>query len=88
MPAPLTPVCSFFDRSAVPVNLLTVADWRAYALLAARKPSWLAGAKHYAERRGGALILRADDSLQVLTKGADGKVRSRTYRPGKWRWQP
>lgn len=80
-------VCTFFDRSAMPTNLLTVPEWRRFARAAYKGVSWERAAHKYAARNGGALVMRADDSLVVFTLRDDGKVSRKTYRPGKWRWE-
>lgn len=78
---------SYFDRSAVPSNLLVHADWRKFGQKAFARPvGWQTAMKRYAEQKGGALLWRADDSLIVLTKLASGKLRQTTYKPGTWGW--
>ena len=76
-----------FDRNAVPRNLLTVADWRVFAKAVWPKMErWEAVARRYAAERGGALVMRADDTLVAFTRLAGGNVRKTTYKPGAWRW--
>ena len=82
----MTPIFTAFDRNAMPTNLLTVADWRRLAQAAYRPLGWLSAARKYAARMGGALVLRADDSLIVFTRLADGRVTRRTYKPHTWGW--
>ncbi len=79
-------VCTFFDRSTMPTNLLTVPEWRRFANFAYKGICWEAAARKYAARNGGALVMRADDSLVVFTLRNNGKVTRKTYKPGKWRW--
>ena len=78
----LVPVLTTFERS-MPVNLLTVPEWRYFASQTGRK-SWRGAARYYANIRGGAHVLRADGSLMVLTKLQTGKIRQTTYKPGTW----
>lgn len=82
----MTPIFTTFDRSAMPSNLLTVPEWRRLAQAAYRPLGWLGAARKYAARTGGALVMRADDSLIVFTRLADGRVSRRTYKPRTWRW--
>ncbi len=78
---------TFFDRPTMPTNLLTVAEWRRFAsAVLPRSISWEAAARYWAERKGGAIVLRADDRLVVFTKRDNGKVHRRTYKPGSWQW--
>lgn len=78
---------SYFDRNAVPQNLLTHAEWRVFGRKAFDRPvGWQTAMRRFAEKRGGALLWRADDSLIVLTKLASGKIRQTTYKPGTWGW--
>ena len=79
------PVFSTFDRSAMPSNLLTVAEWRRFASVVGSS-SWQAAARRYAQSQGGALVLRADDSLVVFTRLQSGKIRRQTYKPQAWGW--
>lgn len=85
-----TPVFVTFDRSAMPTNLLTVMEWRRFAREAYGLSDWRAAARRYAEAKGGALVMRADDSLLVLTKlqhgPRAGRISQRTYKPGRWGW--
>ncbi len=82
----MTPTFTTFDRSAMPVNLLTVPEWRRLAQAAYRPLGWLSAARKYAARMGGALVWRADDSLIVFTRRDDGRVTRRTYKPRTWGW--
>jgi hypothetical protein len=91
---PLAPVFTAFDRSAVPTNLLTVADWRRFAAATtdwqrqfrqAAPTAWEKAARCFACAKGGALVWRANDSLVVFTKRGD-KISRRTYKPGTWGW--
>lgn len=82
----VSPSLVLFSRAAMPSNLLTVADWRVFAKKAFGLRSWESGMRRYAEHKGGALALMADDSLRVLTTTSDGKIRKSTYKPGKWAW--
>ncbi len=79
---------TFFNRDAVPENLLSVHEWRRLArATGTRSSSWRAAALVYAARTGGALVLRADDRLMVFTRReGDHKVYTRTYKPGRWGW--
>ena len=82
----MTPIFTAFDRSAMPTNLLTVADWRRFAQAAYRPLGWLSAARRYAKRTGGAIVMRADDSLIVFTRHWNGSVTRRTYKPRTWGW--
>ncbi len=85
----MTPTLTFFDRVAMPTNLLTVQEWRRLSKATYKGVSWETAARKYAARpggRGGALVMLADDSLVVFTLQGDGKVRRRTYKPGTWVW--
>ena len=80
-------VLTTFDRSAAPINLLTVADWRTFAKAVWPKVErWEVAARRYAAERGGAMVLRADDTLVVFTRLAGGAGRKASYKPGAWRW--
>ncbi len=79
-------ICTLFDRSTMPTNLLTVPEWRRFSRAVYRNVAWATAARKYAERNGGSLVMRADDSLTVFTRRADGRVTRKHYRPGKWRW--
>ncbi len=80
------PTFTTFDRSAMPSNLLTVAEWRRLGQAASRPLGWLTAARKYAAIFGGALVWRADDSLIVFTRRDDGRVTRRTYQPRTWGW--
>ena len=71
------------NPAGMPVNLRTVAEFRKFAD-AIGKPSWKSAMRYYANLRGGAYVMRADGSLEVLTKLSTGKLRQTTYKPGKW----
>ena len=71
------------DANAMPTNLRTVAEFRKLAD-SLNKPSWKSAMRFFANLRGGAYVMRADGSLQVLTKLSTGKLRQTTYKPGKW----
>ena len=71
------------NPSGMPKNLRTVAEFRKFAD-AIGKPSWKSAMRYYANLRGGAYVMRADGSLEVLSKLANGKLRQTTYKPGKW----
>lgn len=76
-----------FDKSAMPANLLTHAEWRKFGRLAYDRPvGWKTAMRRYAEIKGGALLWRADDSLVAITKLSDGKLRQTTYKPDTWGW--
>lgn len=75
---------TFFDRNAMPTNLLTVPEWRTLAHHTGAV-DWKASVRAWARRKGGALVLRADGSLQSFTL-RNGKIPQSTYRPGKWEW--
>lgn len=81
---PLTPVKTFFDKSAVASNLLTVADYRKFAQAVGLK-SWKGGARFYARIKGGALLVKANGALLVFSR-RNGKVVERTYPQKKWGW--
>lgn len=82
----MTPVMTTFAK-IMPVNLLTVPEWRRFASEALGIESWENAARRYAEMRGGAHIERADGSLIVFTRTQDGKARKTTYKPGSWQWE-
>lgn len=82
----LRPVFTAFDRAALPTNLLTVADYRTFGKAVHGTLSWETAARKYAEVRGGAVVLRGDDSLVVFTKLSCGKIRRTTYKSGEWGW--
>ncbi len=82
----MTPTCTFFDRRATPLNLLTVPEWRRLANATWNGVSWETAARKYAAIKGGALVMRADDSLVVFTRRENGKISRSTYKPGTWRW--
>jgi hypothetical protein len=71
------------DANAMPTNLRTVAEFRKLAD-ALNKPSWQSAMRYFANQRGGAYVMRADGSLQVITKLSTGKLRQTTYKSGKW----
>lgn len=71
------------NPAGMPKNLRTVADFRKFAN-AIGKPSWKSAMRYYANIHGGAYVMRADGSLEVLTKLATGKLRQTTYKSGKW----
>ena len=75
-----------FDRAAMPSNLITVADWRCLGQASFKGLGWLTVARRHAALFGGALVWRADDSLIVFTRLADGRVRRSTHKPGTWGW--
>ncbi len=82
----LTPVCTFFDPRAMRSGLLTVPEWRRFSRRCYNDVAWATAARKYAAHYGGALVMRADDSLTVFTRRANGKVSRSNYKPGKWRW--
>ena len=82
----MTPIFTFFDRRAIPNNLLTVQEWVRLSNAAYRGVSWTTAARKYAAQFGGALVWRADDSLVVFTRRDDGKVSRSTYAPRTWGW--
>ena len=69
-----------------PSNLVTALDWRKFAGNI-NKPSIRSAMHHYARLRGGAMWLRADGSLLVITLRENGKVGHRTYKPGTWQFE-
>ncbi len=83
----MTVLFSSFDRSVMPNNLLTVAEWLVFARNT-RKRSWEGAARYFAERsdRGGALVLKGDDTLVCFTRLEDGKIRKTSHKPGTWGW--
>jgi hypothetical protein len=88
MPNPI-PVCTFFSRTAMPNNLLTVTEWRRFAKSQDIRKSAIMherGAQVYANRHGGAMILLADDTMVVFTKLAQGGMRRNEYEPSAWAW--
>lgn len=82
----MIPVLTTFAK-IMPVNLLTVPEWRRFAHEGLGIESWERAARRYAEMRGGSHVARADGSLIVFTRQQGGKVRKATYRPGTWRWE-
>lgn len=48
---------TFFDRNAMPTNLLTVPEWRTLAHHTGAV-DWKASVRAWARRKGGALVLR------------------------------
>ena len=94
MTAP-TPTLTFFDRSAMPVNLLTVPEWRRFSKHAAswisdykvRGPSWERAARAWAYEHGGALVMLANDDLVTFTVCRhNGSLRKKTFKRSKWAW--
>lgn len=77
-------VKTFFDKSSVARNLLTVSDFRTFAR-ALGLTSWMGGARRYAALKGGALVVRANGDLLVFSR-RKGKVVQRTYPQKKWGW--
>ena len=75
-----------FNRSTVPTNLLTVADWRRAGPNNRKGVAWENAARKYAARFGAALVMRADDTLVSFARQDDGKVRRQTYAPRAWAW--
>lgn len=76
-----------FDRAVMPSNLLTVQDWcRFMKTVCPRMERWEAAAKRYAMTNGGALVMRADDTLIVFTRLSDGKIRKTCFKSGSWGW--
>ena len=82
----MTPTFTTFSF-LMPSNLITVADFRAFASKAFNITCWKSAAKRYAAKQGGAHVLRADGSLMVFTKTQAGKVTQKTYKPNKWGWE-
>ena len=86
----MTPVHVTFDPHPVPARLaLTVDEWRHLSREAYGGVSWETAAKSYAMKWGGALVLRADDTLIVFTRTSswgEAWVSRRTYRSGRWSW--
>jgi hypothetical protein len=83
----LKPIHTYFDRNAQPSNLLTHSEWRRFGNHGFTKPvGWKTAMRRWAEDKGGAMLWRADDSLIVITKLANGKLRQTTYKPGTWSW--
>lgn len=78
------PVKTFFDKTAVAHNLLTVAEFRKFAR-ALGLTSWRGGARRYAALKGGALVVLASGDLLVFSRRS-GKIVSRTYPQKKWGW--
>ena len=82
----LTPLKTFFLKP-VTHRPLTVKEWGAFAQAIKPNWSWERGAKFASKLFGGALVLKADDSLVVFTLRKTPKGISRsTYKPGKWAW--
>lgn len=86
----MTAVLTTFSREAS-LNTFTVQEMRALSNRDFNGVSWQTAARKVAAAKGGVLVLKADGSLVVFTKlmfGADaGKIRQRTYLPGKWDWE-
>ena len=83
----MAPTKTFFNPSAMPNNLLTVQEWKRFAK-AVGKRSWEGAARYFAQtsERGGAMVLRANDTLVVFTLRDNGKVEKRSHKPNKWGW--
>lgn len=78
---------SLFDKSAQADNAFALDHFMFMGRKAfARRVSWRTAFRKYAEMKGGAFCMLADDSLLVLTKRPDGKFSQRTFKPGTWRW--
>ena len=88
----MTPVHVTFDPHPTPARLaLTVAEWRRVSREAYGGVPWEMAAMEHAFRYGGALVLRADDSLVVFTRhrqssGGMTWVNQKTHKPGTWSW--
>ncbi len=83
----MTPTLTFFDRAAMPTNLLTVQEWRRLSKATYKGVSWETAARKYALQVGGSLVLLGDDTLVVFTRNdRQDKVHRSTYRPGMWKW--
>jgi hypothetical protein len=80
----LSPEKTFFDKTAVASNLLTVPEFRKFAR-ALGLTSWRGGARRYAALKGGALVVLASGDLLVFSRKA-GKIVTRTYPQKKWGW--
>jgi len=80
----ISPEKTFFDKTAVAHNLLTVADFRKFAR-AVGVTSWRGGARRYAALKGGALVVLASGDLLVFSR-RHGKIVARTYPAKKWGW--
>ncbi len=75
------------SRSLAPINLLTVQEWCRFARqTGVRNGSWRGGIRRYVHQTGGALVLKADDTMVVYAKMAGGKISQRTYKPKTWCW--
>jgi len=80
-------VKTFFDRSAQPTNLLTVAEWRTLATNLPIVHTWKGAMRYMAALRGGAFALLANGNLVVITLQRGGGYSQRTYTPSKWGWE-
>lgn len=83
---PLEPVKTFFNKSAMPLNLWTVPEYRRFAF-SQGLTSWRSGARLWARKKGGALVIRANGDLLTFTKLKNGGLRQKTYPKGKWGWE-
>lgn len=78
----LKPIKTFFSMSQ-PSNVLTVKEFKLFAEKVCSSKSWMTGVRYMVDRNGGALVLRADGSLEVY-ETAKRKV---TYKPNSWGWE-
>jgi len=76
---------TFFNKNSVPSNLLTISDFRKFAK-ALGLTSWESAIRHYANVKGGALLLKADGSLVSFTKRGI-KISRKTFTPQQWGWE-
>jgi hypothetical protein len=77
---------TIFNLSALPSNLQSPIDWLKFANRAFAKPVSIQTAmRKVAEQRGGAVLLKPDGKLIVITKLQSGKLRTTTYAEGEWR---
>jgi hypothetical protein len=82
----LIPVKTFFLKPATH-KPLTVQEWQRFAQAFKPNWNWERGARFASRLFGGAIVLKADDSLEIFTLRKKPKGISRTtYKPGKWAW--
>jgi len=83
----MSPVHTTFSGKLA--NVPTPATLRGIAVAAGCRAGslWQTVARKVATRAGGLHVLRADGSLVVFTRKADGKLRQSTHKPGTWSFE-
>lgn len=76
---------TFFDKNAVPNNLITISDFRMFGKSLGL--SWRGALAYWIRVKGGALLLKADGSLVSFTRKATGKFSQKTFKQNQWGWQ-